>query len=142
MHGGVVSTVLQQLHYDIHTAKLPGILLQENKFRSIERPDEAESSSSHEIGESCWSCESCERGCHCEVCESTCEVFNFKDAGWLRRIYLGILLIFCGCCLFTLCISFKRCSQRGIHDKCCDCCPDCCGCKEFCIKHNSCFECD
>ena len=55
----------------------------------------------------------------------------YKDAGWLKRIYLTILFIFCGCCLFILCIAIEPCSDKGIYDKCCDCCPSFCGCEEF-----------
>ena len=56
-----------------------------------------------------------ERGCCCEGCDSMCDAY--KDAGWLKRIYLTILFIFCGCYLFISCITIEPCLDKGICDR-------------------------
>ena len=114
------------LNYVIDTAKLKGSF-QENTSSSVARFDGGES------------------GCCCEVsCDSLCDEFRFEDAGCLRSIYLGILFVIvvvcCGCCWLILSFTLEHCSDKGIYDKCCDCCPRCCGCEEFCEEYNTCCE--
>ena len=85
-----------------------------------------------------------ERGCCYEVCyNSLCDAFGFEDAGCLHSIYLSILfviVVFCGYCLLLLSVTLEHCSDKGIYDKCCDCCPRCCSCEEFYEEYNSCCD--
>ena len=83
-----------------------------------------------------------ERGCCYEVSyNSLCNTFGFEDAGCLQSICLGILfvivVVFCGCCWLILSVTLEHCSDKGIYDKFCDCCPRCCGYEEFCEEYNS-----
>lgn len=90
-----------------------------------------------------------ERGCCCGACDSGYKWYSFRDAGWLRRICLTLLLVivavfvgvFCGCCLFTVFLIVVCCSSVGCCDKCEECCPACCD-DDFCEDHCGCILCE